>query len=154
MVGAGVVREVVREELDYEVVEVAGYYGAALFAAEGAVDALVAVGVVEEEGGGAVHLEGQAGGGGMGEVGFELCPHAVEGGGEQGFFIAVVDVEGGAADIGAVEDVLHRHVFVALVQDEGDEGFVQGFSRAAHPAVRLGHGCLLDFPDNHSADVR
>jgi hypothetical protein len=65
----------------------------------------------------------------------------------------VVGVERGAADVGAVEDVLHGDALVALLQGQLEQGPAQQFACSTYPPV--GHReLLLEFPDSFRGGVR
>ena len=91
-------------------------HGSALMAAQGAVNALISVGVLEEQCCGQGDVNG-AGGRDIGELTLELRVHLVEAGREKPCFVPVVSVEGRSADVGPIEDVLDGGLLVALLDD-------------------------------------
>ena len=54
---------------------------------------------------------------------------------EEIVFVAVVSVEGGAADLGAFEDVLDGDGFEGFFVHEGDQGIAKGVARGANTSV-------------------
>ncbi len=78
-----------------------------------------------------------------------LGPKHLEAAAQQAFLACVVGVEGGAADIGLIDDVLHGDAFIALAQDQRHERVVQRPARADGAAVhRVCHLQASDiFPD-------
>ena len=54
---------------------------------------------------------------------------------EEIVLVAVVGIEGGAADFGAIEDVLHGDGFERLLVHEGDQGIAKIVARGANAAV-------------------
>jgi hypothetical protein len=59
---------------------------------------------------------------------------------EEVVLIAVVGIEGGATDSGAVEDLLHGDGVEGLLLHELDKGVAEGVAGAANAAVGLGGG--------------
>jgi hypothetical protein len=54
---------------------------------------------------------------------------------EEIIFVAVVGIEGGAADFGAIEDVLDGDGLEGLFVHEGDEGVAEVIARGANAAI-------------------
>jgi hypothetical protein len=54
---------------------------------------------------------------------------------EEIIFVTVVSVEGGAADFGAIEDVLHSDGLEGLLVHEGDQSVAKVIARGANAAV-------------------
>jgi hypothetical protein len=57
---------------------------------------------------------------------------------QQIILVRVVRVEGRAADVRAVDDVLHGDPVVALLQDQTDQRTMEQLPGTPHPAIRHG----------------
>src|SRR5215469_10151080 len=57
--------------------------------------------------------------------------------------IAIVLVEGGAADLGAIENVLHRNVLEPTLLHERHEGIAQRITSALDSLIHLSSWCRL-----------
>ena len=143
--------EVAPEQVEHQLVEMAGDDVVALPAADGPVDRSVAIRVVEDD----PHRPGRVGRRRVRvhrvELAAQSVPQVVEARHEQCVLVPEVGVERGSADVGAIEHVLHRDPFVAPIHDQLDQCLLQRAPGSAYPAVRLGHA--HPFPDLISGQI-